>query len=155
VGAVLAAIFLKLFEEFDLVVLIVAVGIFYAIEAAATVALVVDDDVEGIKGVAHSPGVADIEVYFLDVGIVEGGSGSGGLEAVEVPVLVACDEAAFVVFAESDPGTELVFGDGVEAFYLVVFGNVEPVGSGHFIFGSDDGRGEERKGGAAQYGGTE
>jgi hypothetical protein len=73
--------------------------------------LVVDYDVEGIEGVAHSPGVTDIEIDLLDVGVLESFSKSGGLEAVDGTVLVTGEEAAFVVFAKHDPGTEFLLGN--------------------------------------------
>jgi len=99
VRAVLAAIFLKFSEEFDGVEFIIAIGVFHAIKAAASMGLVVDHDVEGIESVAHSPGVTDIEINLLDVGVLEGFSRSGGLETVDGTVLVTGEEAAFIVFA--------------------------------------------------------
>ena len=127
VGAVLAAVFLKFAEEFDGVELVIAIGVFQTIKAAASMGLVVDHDVEGIEGVAHSPGVTDIEIDLFDVGILEGFSGSGSLEAVDGTVLVTGEEAAFVVFAKNDPGTEFVLGNGIKALYQETFLNGEPI----------------------------
>ena len=125
--SVLAAVFLKFSEEFDGVEFVIAIGVFQTIEAAASMGLVVDYDVEGIEGVAHSPGVTDIEIDLLDVGVLESFSRSGGLEAVDGTVLVTGEEAAFVVFAKNDPGTKFLLGNGIKAFYKETFLNSEPI----------------------------
>lgn len=143
-GSVFAAVLLELFEQADFVELIIAVGVLDAVEAAAAVLVVVDHDVEGVEGVAHAPGMADIEVDFLDIGVLEGFSRGGCFEAVNRAVLVAGDETAFVVLAESDPRAELVFWNRVEPFDFESFGDVESVRSRDFILGSADGNGEER-----------
>jgi len=117
VGPVLSAVFLELAEEFYRVEFIIAVRVLETIEAAASMGLVVDHDVEGIEGVAHSPGVTDIEIDLLDVGVPEGFTGRGSLEAVDRTVLVTGEEAAFVVFAKNDPGTKFLLGNGIKAFY--------------------------------------
>ena len=127
VRAVLAAIFLELAEEFDGVEFVIAIGVLETIKAAASMGLVVDHDVEGIEGVAHSPSVTDIEIDLLDVGILEGFSRIGGLEAVDGTVLVTGEEAAFVVFAKNDPGTEFVLGNGIKALYKETFLNGETI----------------------------
>ena len=143
-GAMFAAVLFEFFEQADFVELVIAVGVLDTVEAAPAVFIVVDDDVEGVEGVAHPPGVADIEVDFLDVGVLDCGSGGGGIEAIDRAILIAGDETAFVVLAESDPRAELVFWNRVEPFDLESFGDIESVRSRDFILGSADGNGEER-----------
>ena len=143
VGAVLAAVFLEFSEEFDGVEFVIAVRVLETIKAAASMGLVVDHDVEGIEGVAHSPGVTDIEIDLLDVGVLEGFSGSGGLEAVDGTVLVTGEEAAFVVFAKNDPGTEFLLGNGIKALYKETFLNRESINGRGFDCESQGAAGAE------------
>ena len=65
--AVLASDFLEFFKEFYFVELIVAIGIADPVKAAAAVALVVHDHVEGVESVAGSPRVTDVEIDLLKV----------------------------------------------------------------------------------------
>ena len=102
-GAVLAADFLEFFEEFDFIELIVAIGVSNTIETAAHVLFLIYYGIEGIEGIAEPPGVSDIEVDFFNLRFLESFSSCGAGKAVERSVLIAGNEAAFVVFGQNDP----------------------------------------------------
>ena len=118
VDAVVAAGFDRA-QQLDLVDLIVAVAVAQSVEAARDLLLVVvDAGVKRAEGPDHAVDGADVDRHLPDVGRLERLAGGRGGEAVEVAVLVAGVDAAFVVGAKRDPGSLDVARDGIEELYL-------------------------------------
>ena len=121
-------------EELHLVDLVVAVAVAEAIEAAGDLLLViVDAGIEGAERPHHAVDGANAHRHLLDVVGLEGLAGGGGREAVEVAILVAGVDAAFVVGAQRDPGTERFSRDGIEQLDLEAFGGLDAVDGRGFV----------------------
>ena len=127
VDAVVAA-GLDIAEEFDLVDLVVALAVAEAIESAGDLLLVIiDAGIQSAERPHHPVNCADIDGHLLDVGGLEDLASRGCGETVEVAVLVAGVDAAFVVGAKCNPGALGVAGDGVEQLDLEAFGGLDAV----------------------------
>ena len=119
-GAVLA-IAVEAFEQGDLVVLVIAVRILQAVEAAVTqeggiVLIHVDHDIEAMEGIEETVGEADLPgppggiagelegdgIHFDLLGGIGANRRNG--QPVEIAVLVGGDHASFVVEGHGDPG---------------------------------------------------
>ena len=118
VDAVVAAGFDRA-QELDLVNLVIRVAVAESVEAARNLLLViVDAGVEGAERPDHTVDRADIDRHLLDVGGLERLASGGRGESVEIAILVAGVDAAFVVGAKRDPGALGVARDGVEELNL-------------------------------------
>ena len=103
VRAVLAAA-VELAQELDLVELVVAVGVAYAIEPALVYLAAVDDDVQAVERPQQALGLADWHVDRLDLDLDAcGADRCGQRDAVQLAVLVRDDQPALGVDGHVDP----------------------------------------------------
>ena len=137
VRAVLAGA-LEVLELFDRVVVVVAVGVAGAVEAAAGAA--VDGEVEGVERTEHALGAGDGEVEALDAGGLVSADGGRGDAGEALAFLVGGEEAALGVEGDGDPGAEFLARDGQEALDLEAGGDLEELARGA---GQQGGAGED------------
>ena len=91
----------EILELFDLVVLVIAIGVFETIQTAADTA--VDTDVKTIKGVEQSLCRRDIQRDPLDGGLLLATGLGRSYPKESFVVLIADDQSPFRIARDTDP----------------------------------------------------
>ena len=99
----------EILELFDLVVLVISIGVFETIQTAADTA--VDTDIKTVEGVEQSLCRRDIQGDPLDCGLLLATGLSRGYPEESFVVLIADDQSPFRIARNTDPRSEFVFGD--------------------------------------------
>ena len=99
----------EILELFDLVVLVISIGVFETIQTAADTA--VDTDIKTVEGVEQSLCRRDIQGDPLDGGLLLATGLSRGYPEESFVVLIADDQSPFRIARNTDPRSEFVFGD--------------------------------------------
>jgi len=99
----------EILELFDLVVLVISIGVFKTIQTAADSA--VDTHIKTVEGVEQSLCRRDVQRDPLDGGLLLATGLRRGHPEESFVVLIADDQSPFRIACDTDPRSEFVFGD--------------------------------------------